>query len=149
MCNCKKNKVEVRFKKIHELAKLPSKNKDSDTGYDVYSIEKVVIPTKGCANIKCGLQVAYITPGYWFSARSRSGLGFKNDIICFHGTIDNEYRGELGLKLFNFSDKDYIVNVGDRVCQIAIQENIDSLISFSDDIAETERGSCGFGSSGK
>jgi dUTP pyrophosphatase len=148
MC-CKDEKVKVLFKKLDNRAVLPTKNKDSDTGYDVYSIDDFVIPANGSATVKCGLQVAYITPGYWFSVRSRSGLAFKSDIVGFDGTIDNEYRGELGIKLFNFSNKDYTIKWGERVIQIAIHKNIESEIEFTEEIDRTERGSNGFGSSGR
>jgi dUTP pyrophosphatase len=142
----------VKWKKLHPLAKLPTKNNTSDAGYDVYSVDELTIPPKSSARINCGLQLAYITDGYWLGARSRSGLAFKNDVVSFHGTIDCGYRGELGLKLFNFSESEYKINIGDRVCQLVVVEQIDSDMQFIDDetsVHETIRGADGFGSSGK
>lgn len=146
----KENKIEVKFVKTHPLAQLPVKNNADDTGYDIFSVEEVVVPAKGSAKIDCGLMVAYISPGYWFSSRSRSGMFFKNDILSFHGTIDRGYRNKLGLKLYNLSDVDYVVRAGDKVCQIAIAPIYDAEMSFVDSVVdETTRGQNGFGSSGK
>jgi dUTP pyrophosphatase len=142
-------RIERGVIKLNEEAKLPTKNNDSDTGYDVYAVEEITIPAKGSAIVKCGLQVAYITPGYWFETRGRSGLAFKNDVVSFMGTIDNGYRGELGIKLFNFGNHSYIINKGDRVCQIAIVPVYSADMTFVDSITESERGENGFGRSGK
>lgn len=142
--------VKVKFIKTDENAILPKRKYDSDSGYDIYSVDDLVIPAKSSATLKCGLKVSYITPGHWFSIRSRSGMAFSEDIVSFHGTIDNGYRNELGLKLFNFSDNDYRIKKGDRVCQMIIFKLLDSEVSFSDgEIDETERNENGFGSSGK
>jgi len=144
------NKIEVKFVKTHPDAILPTKANESDTGYDVYAVEDTFLPAKGSAKVNCGLKVGYITPGYWFSSRSRSGLAFKNDVVSFHGTVDRDYRGELGLKLFNFSDNDYLIKKGERVCQIAIQPVYHAEMSFVDSVQdETSRRQNGFGSSGK
>jgi len=139
----------IKFIKLHDDAKLPSRNNTTDTGFDVYSVEDVIIPAHTSNKVSCGLQVAYITPGYWFETRGRSGLAFKNDVAPFMGTIDNGYRGELGLKLFNFSNTHYHIKKGDRICQIALVKLQNCYMSFVDEIHETERGGSGFGGSGK
>lgn len=144
------DKIEVKFVKTHPNAILPTKANETDTGYDIYAVEDTFLPAKGSAKVNCGLKVAYITPGYWFGSRSRSGLGFKNDVVSFHGTIDQGYRNDLGIKLFNFSNDDYLIKAGERVCQIAIQPIYHAEMSFVDEIQdETDRGLNGFGSSGR
>ena len=63
----------LKFEKTHDLAKLPSKNHESDTGYDVYSIEDKLVPARGSAVVGVGLKFAYIPEGYWIKVESRSG----------------------------------------------------------------------------
>lgn len=120
-----------------------------DTGYDIFSVEDTIIPAKGSKVVDTGIEVAYISPGYWFNIAPRSGLGFKHGIQPHLGTIDNPYRGNLGIKLYNFSDVDYPVAKGDRIAQIVIYPVIEATISWSDKKIETERNENGFGSSGK
>lgn len=143
--------IEVKFIKTHPQAILPTKNNETDTGYDVYSVDEVVIPPKSSVKISCGLKVGYITGGYWFEIRGRSGMAFKHSIIPFMGTIDNEYRGVLGLLLFNLSDEEYKISVGDRVCQMTIVPLLQSKVSFmeEEEMVGTNRGIKGFGDSGK
>ena len=68
----------LKFEKTHDSAKLPTKNNESDTGYDVYSVEDKVIPARGSAVVSVGLKFAFIPEGYWIKVESRSGLGFKH-----------------------------------------------------------------------
>lgn len=139
----------IKFKPLSEKAILPTKAYDSDTGWDVYSIEDVIIPAKSSGIIKVGLQLADITEGYWFKIESRSGIGFRDGIVAFSGIIDNGYRNEIGVKLFNFSDKDFKIKTGDRVAQIVVYKLYETTIEFTDVISDSHRGHKGFGSSGR
>ena len=65
------------------------------------------------------------------------------------GVIDNGYRGDLGVKLYNFGDKDYEVLIGDRVAQFVVYPLIQPVCEWADEVEESDRGSSGFGSSGK
>ena len=138
----------LKFEKTHELAKLPTKNHESDTGYDVYSIEDKIIPARGSAVVGVGLKFASIPDGYWIRVESRSGLGFKHSILAHPGIIDTSYRGDAGIKLNNHSDVDYEVKTGDRIAQFVIYMNIPMAVDWGR-VEETERGNKGFGSSGK
>lgn len=140
--------VEIKFKKTHNDAVLPTKNYNEDTCWDITAIEDTLIPARGSAVVPTGLKVAYITPGYSFVVCPRSGLGFKHGINVHPGEIDNPYRGDLGIKLYNFSDTDYIVKKFDRCAQFKVQRVINTQISWGE-IELTERGEKGFGSSGK
>ena len=97
--------VDVRFKKTHPLAKLPTKAYHVDNCYDLYAVERTVIPSGGSAVVPVGLSLAHISPGFGFTIKPRSGLGFKHNIQPHLGEIDNGYRGDLGVKLYNFSNK--------------------------------------------
>lgn len=138
----------LKFEKTHPDAKLPTKNHESDTGYDVYSIESKVVPARGSAVIGVGLKFAYIPEGYWVKVESRSGLGFKHGIFAHPGIIDNGYRGDAGVKLYNLTDNDYNINSGDRIAQFAVYMNIPMHVEFGK-VEESARGDKGFGSSGK
>jgi deoxyuridine 5'-triphosphate nucleotidohydrolase len=138
----------LRFEQVHPDAKLPSKNHESDTGYDVYSVEDKIVPARGSTVVDVGLKFAYIPEGYWIRVESRSGLGFKHGISAHPGVIDSGYRGDAGIKLYNNTDVDYEVKAGDRVAQLAIYFNIHMPVEWGK-VEVTDRGSKGFGSSGK
>lgn len=138
----------LKFEKTHPDAKLPTKNHESDTGFDVYSIEDKVIPSKGNNVVGVGLKFADIPEGYWIKVESRSGLGFKHSILAHPGIIDNGYRGDAGIKLYNLSDTDYQIKAGDRIAQFVVYMNIGMKIEWGQ-VQETARGEKGFGSSGK
>jgi len=136
------------FEKTHPDAKLPSKNHESDTGYDVYSIEDAVIPARGSAVINVGLKFADIPEGYWIKVESRSGLGFKHGITAHPGIIDNGYRGDAGIKLYNLTDIPYSIKAGDRIAQFVVYMNIHMAVNWGT-VQASDRGEKGFGSSGK
>ena len=138
----------LKFEKTHDQAKLPTKNNESDTGYDVYSVEDKVIPARGSAVVGVGLKFAHIPEGYWIKVESRSGLGFKHSVHAHPGIIDNAYRGDAGIKLYNSSDVDYEVKAGDRIAQFVIYMNFPMTVDWGK-AEQTERGDKGFGSSGK
>lgn len=140
----------LSFIKTNNLAKLPSKNNESDSGYDVYCVETKIIPAMQSAIVDVGLKFANIPKGYWIKVESRSGLGFKYGIMAHPGIIDNGYRGDAGIKLYNLTNKDYTVNAGDRIAQFVLYPLAPSFnVTFSDIATESTRGESGFGSSGR
>jgi dUTP pyrophosphatase len=104
--------------------------------------ERKLIPT--------GLFIA-LPKGYEAQMRPRSGLALKNGISLVNtpGTIDADYRGEIGIILINHSSENFVIHDGDRICQMVINkyESIDW--DLCDDLDTTERGSGGFGHTGK
>jgi dUTP pyrophosphatase len=140
---------KIVFEKIHPDAKLPHKSIKKDVGWDLYSIEEKIISPKNSEIVKVGLKLAYLDEGYWIKVESRSGLAFKNDIVAFQGVIDNQYRGEIGIKLFNFGNENYNVKSGDRIAQLVVYyENIDFSVEWGK-ITPSIREDKGFGSTGK
>lgn len=148
------SKLKIKFKKTHPYAVLPqcahAEKNTGDTGADLVAIEQVTIPARDNAVVSVGLTLAYITPGYWFRIEARSGLGFKHSIFPHFGIIDNTYKGDLGVKLYNNSDKDYVVNRGDKIAQIVVYKLHQPAFSFVDEveIKPGDRGDKGFGSTG-
>ena len=147
---------KFKFVKTHTDAVLPKRNHNDpifgDTGYDVTAVEDTVVPAKGATVVPVGLKLGQLPPGFWIRIESRSGLQFKHNISAFNGIIDNNYRGDMGVRLINNSDIDYQVKKGDRVAQLVLYPLIavdEKYVEFTEEATETERGEKGFGSSGK
>jgi dUTP pyrophosphatase len=140
--------AKVSFTKTHPDAIIPSKNNESDTGYDVFSVETKVIPARGSAVVDVGLEFADITPQFWVKVEGRSGLGFKHGIIPHPGIIDSGYRGNAGIKLYNLTDTDYTVLAGDKIAQFVIYKNYNVKVDEGEK-SSSDRGANGFGSSGR
>lgn len=140
---------EVEFIKVHPDAKLPDKAHDRDTGYDLYSVEETTVPAHGSAVVPIGIKVGYIPEGYWFKVEAKSGLSFKHGLIPHPGVIDNEYRGDMGTKIYNHSKEDYIFKKGDKVAQIAFYYNLSMKLKWGTEAKESVRGEGGFGSTGR
>jgi dUTP pyrophosphatase len=101
----------------------------------------VLVPT--------GLYVE-LPDGYEIQMRPRSGLALKNGITLANtpGTIDADYRGEIGVILINLSDTEFTVNPGERICQMVVTSYTQAIWQDVDAISDTERGEGGFGHTG-
>lgn len=88
--------------------------------------------------------------GYEAQVRPRSGLAAKNGITVLNspGTIDADYRGEIGVILVNLSDKDFTVEPGERIAQLVISKHERAIWEEVEILEETDRGTGGFGSTG-
>ena len=141
---------KVKFIKTHPEAQLPLANNSEigtgDSGYDLVAVEDVSISRFGIVPV--GLTLAYIEEGFWFRIEPRSGLGFKHHIQPHLGVIDNGYRGDLGVKLYNFGHQQYEVKKGDRIAQFVVYPLIHPQCEWAEEIIESKRGDKGFGSSG-
>ena len=78
----------------------------------------------------------------------RSGLAINDSISPFSGLIDSDFRGEITVFLFNYSQEDFIIHKGDRVAQGLLLKFVRAKFEFSDDLSKTKRGKKGFGSTG-
>lgn len=106
------------------------------------SLDRKLIPT--------GLHIA-LPEGYEAQVRPRSGLAIKHGITCLNtpGTIDADYRGNIGVELVNLSHEDYVVQPGERIAQIVINKVEQAELIEVEILDETERGEGGFGHTGK
>ena len=144
--------IEIKLKKTHPDAVLPQANNPDtgtgDTGFDLVAVENTVIPAGKSNVVPVGLTLADITPGYWIRIEPRSGLGFKHSIQPHLGVIDNGYRGDLAVKLYNFGNtSEHRVKIGDKIAQLVVYELLQPIFSFTDTVTESTRGDKGFGSS--
>ena len=139
---------------IHHHARLPNKAYINDAGYDLYSCENKVIESKSFAVIRTGIKLN-IPSGYYGRIASRSGLAVKYNIEVGAGVIDNEYRGEIMVKLHNHGHTEYNVKIGDKIAQLILELYgnfpvvlVDSVEQQTSEITSGSRGTSGFGSSG-
>lgn len=112
---------KLRVKKLNPKAFLPSKGSDQAAGYDLYSIEELTIPSRGKSLVSTGISMA-IPVGNYGRVAPRSGLAVKNFVDVGAGVIDSDYRGEVKVLLFNFSDTEFKVSPGDRIAQLIIEK---------------------------
>lgn len=104
-------------------------------------LERRIIPT--------GLYMA-LPPGYEAQVRPRSGLAFKHGITVLNspGTIDSDYRGELGVLLVNLSNEDFTIKAGERIAQMVIARHEQGEFVEVEELDDTERGAGGYGHTG-
>ena len=133
----------------HDGALIPKYSTDGAAGADLRAAEDVIIPAGERRLVNTGIKVI-IPDGYVGLIHPRSGLALKTGITVLNtpGTIDSDYRGDIGVILYNSSDKDYAVVVGDRIAQIVFQEYVKVNFIRSEVSEDTDRGSGGFGSTG-
>ena len=112
-----------------------------DTPITLRPMERRIIPT--------GLYIA-LPPGFEAQVRPRSGLALKHGITVLNspGTIDADYRGEIGVLLVNLSTDDFIITEGERIAQMVIARHEQGEFEFTDELDDTERGAGGYGHTG-
>lgn len=142
-------KVKIINKSDHPL---PNYETLESAGMDLRSNIKTDITLKPNqrAIVPTGIFIA-LPKGYEAQVRSRSGLAAKYGITVLNspGTIDADYRGEIGVILINFSENDFIIKNGDRIAQIVIAKHERAIWEECNDLSKTKRGSGGFGSTGQ
>lgn len=139
----------LKFKKEDKDAMLPTYAHPDDAGMDIFSNEEKIIPSKSWALVKTGFSMELPT-GYEAQVRSKSGLTLKSGLIVLNspGTIDENYRGEVGVILMNVSDNDYKVERYQKIAQMVINKVEHFKVVEVTEMSETNRGEGGFGSTG-
>ncbi|XP_052147666.1 deoxyuridine 5'-triphosphate nucleotidohydrolase [Oryza glaberrima] len=137
----------LKVKKLSENAVLPSRGSALAAGYDLSSAAEVVVPARGKAMVPTDLSIA-IPEGTYARVAPRSGLALKHSIDVGAGVIDADYRGPVGVILFNHSDTDFAVKPGDRIAQMIIEVIVTPEVAEVEDLDATVRGEGGFGSTG-
>jgi len=141
--------MTVKFRKIDPAAVLPSYAHPGDAGMDVRSVEELVVEPGDRKLVRTGL-VMMLPPGYEAQVRPRSGLALKNGVTVLNtpGTIDEGYRGEVGVILANLGREPFRVEKGAKIAQIVIAPCTRAEIVETSEVDETARGTGGFGSTG-
>jgi len=144
--------MKIQIKKLRPDAVIPTAGSRYAAGYDLYACTggDVVIPPHSTAKIGTGLSLA-IPEGYFGAVFARSGMASKQSLRPANcvGVCDCDYRGEYIVALHNDGDTPRTVSSGDRIAQLVILPYLPAEFEETDALPETERGSGGFGSTGK
>jgi dUTPase len=165
-------------KRLSPSAVIPTRGSQFAAGYDISSSENVIVPARGQAMIKTGIAVA-IPYGTYFRIAPRSGLASKFKIDVMAGVVDyvcilrccklelnvlcflmlmkrvlnicllQDYRGEVRVILINHGDENFGVKEGDRIAQGILEQIVLQTIEEVEELPETDRGTNGFGSTGR
>ncbi|XP_063782122.1 deoxyuridine 5'-triphosphate nucleotidohydrolase, mitochondrial isoform X1 [Pseudophryne corroboree] len=138
----------LRFAKLSEHACTPTRGSSMAAGYDLYSAYDYVIAPQDKAIVKTDIQICVPT-GCYGRVAPRSGLAAKHFIDVGAGVIDEDYRGNVGVVLFNFGKEAFEVKKGDRVAQLICEKILYPDLVEVKTLDETERGAGGFGSTGQ
>jgi len=139
----------IKVKTLSENAKLPVYATSGSAGVDLCSAVSLTIDPGKIALVKTNLSLE-MPSNIEAQIRSRSGLAIKNGIFVLNapGTIDSDYRGDVGVILANFGEKSFDVNIGDRIAQMVFAKVIKPDFSEAAELSATERGAGGFGHTG-
>lgn len=138
----------LRFAKLTPNAFSPTHGSKFAAGHDLYSAYDYAIPPKGKQLCFTDIQIA-CPEGCYGRVAPRSGLANKHFIDVGAGVIDQDYRGNVGVILFNFGSEQFHVKKGDRIAQLILERIYIPELEELQSLDETERGAGGFGSTGK
>src|SRR4051794_33857174 len=143
--------MQIRIQRIHADAVLPryAHGPDEDAGMDLIAVEEVTLEPQVPRLVPTGLTIE-LPPGYEAQVRPRSGLALKPAISMPNtpGTIDPGYRGEIRVILINLGREPYTVHPGDRIAQMIVAR-YEAVEWVEGNLAGSQRGAGGFGSSGR
>lgn len=146
------NKKTIRVEKIHTDAVFPSYAYASDSGFDLFSVEKIIIPPFGRALIPTGIKLS-IPEGFEIQVRPKSGLAINMGLTVLNtpGTVDQGYTGEIQVIVFNTNNNTIIIEKGMKIAQAVLCPVVHGkYVNFVevDNIEDKDRGINGFGSTG-
>lgn len=143
--------VEIKVKKLHPLAVVPCYMTEHAAGMDLCTVieSKIVLAPGERTLLPTGLAME-IPPGYEGQVRPRSGLALKSGVALVNapGTIDADYRGEIGIIVINHGSEPVAFHPGDRVAQLIIAPVTRAVFAEADELADTARSAGGFGHTG-
>ena len=142
--------AETNFLLVQPLSKsavLPCRGSEGAAGYDLASAVDITIPALGKGVVPTDLAIA-TPPGTYGRIAPRSGLAIKNFIATGAGVVDSDFRGNVGVVIFNHSTSDFQIQKGDRIAQLLLEYVANPAVLPVCDLPKTPRGSAGFGSTG-
>lgn len=146
-------KTNVKFAKLMPNAKIPTRGSEYAAGYDLYAcLDRDLITIYPSKTIKVGTGLAIQPPeGYFGAIFARSGLATKNGLRPANcvGVCDEDYTGEYIVAIHNDTDVNQYIHNGDRIAQLVFMPYLDVSFEQVKSLDETDRGSGGFGSTGK
>ena len=143
--------MRIAIQRLHALARLPvyTHGPREDAGMDLYAVERVTLEPGMPALVPTGLAIE-VPPGFEAQIRPRSGLALGHAITMPNApaTIDPGYRGEIRIVLLNLARESYTIEAGDRIAQMIVAR-YEAVEWAEGELAESQRGRGGFGSSGR
>ncbi len=142
--------MKIRIKKLHPDAMIPAYQTSQAAGFDLHALDDAVLHVGERKLIGTGLAMA-MDAGYELQIRPRSGLALKHGISVLNtpGTVDSDYRGEIKVLLINMGEEPFVIKAGERIAQGVIKEVIQGVFECVEELDQTERGTGGFGSTGR
>lgn len=140
-------RATLSIKRLSEKATIPKQGSEFAAGLDLASAEEKVIPAGERALVATDLAVA-CPAGTYARIAPRSGLALKKGIDVGAGVVDADYRGPVGVILFNWGKDDFEIKIGDRIAQLILEQIVIPEIVETDELPDTVRGAGGFGSTG-
>ena len=139
----------IKVKRLRDGAKLPAYAHPGDAGMDLYSSEDAEIAPGDSLLVKTGISIE-LPEGTEAQVRPRSGLALKSQVTVLNtpGTVDEGYRGEVGVILINHGRSPFKVTEGMRIAQMVIKPVMRVTVQEVEELSETSRGEGGFGSTG-
>ena len=133
---------------LDDGAFAPVRGHGADAGLDLKTREDVTIPAGGSASFDTGVHFE-IPVGSFGKIESKSGLNVNGSVVSCGGVIDAGYTGSVVVKLYNLGNEPHEFKRGDKIAQIVFQPCYYPVLEIADTLEDTERGSDGFGSTGK
>ena len=142
--------MTLKVKRLDPAAKMPIRTTIGASCFDVHALTDGTIPPKSRALVRTGLAVS-VEHGFEVQVRSRSGLALKQGVFVLNspGTVDYDYRGEVGIILMNLGDDVFTYKAGDRIAQLGVYPVIMCDAQLVETLDDTARSSGGFGSTGR
>ncbi len=140
--------MQLKIKKLHPDAKIPSYAHEGDAGMDLYALERVEIAPMQRVQVRTGIATEFPS-GYVGLFWDKSGLSHKHGLKTLGGVLDAGYRGELLVGVVNLSNETYVLEKHHKVCQMLLQPVIFPEVAETTELSDSARGEGGFGSTGK
>ena len=139
----------VKFIKLNEDAIIPDYAHAGDAGMDLYSCEDLVIEPMEWKKVPTGLMME-LPKGTEGQVRTKSGIAYNYGVFVLNtpGTVDENYRGEVGVVLYNLNKTPFVIKKGQKVAQLVINKVCYCKTKLAKTMKKTPRGEGGFGSTG-
>ncbi len=137
----------MNVKKLHSNALLPRRAHPTDSGADLFAVERTVLPPRAVTHVHTGVAVELPenTSGIIWGKSSVESKGIK----AMAGLVDAPYRGELIVCMYNLNDTEFVFEAGQKVAQLVVVPTLYPDFTEVTELSDTTRGSGGFGSTGK
>jgi dUTP pyrophosphatase len=142
--------MQLKVKRLNPGAILPSYAREGDAGLDLFAVQSAAIAPGASALVGTGIAIE-LPPGTEAQVRPRSGLALKHSITVLNtpGTVDEGYRGEVGVILINHGPTSFTIEAGMKIAQLVVSPRIQVDVTEVTALQDSQRGAGGFGSTGR